>query len=120
MSGERYNLLYTVSKPALGPTQPPIQWVRALLSRGCDPVHFLVPRIRICGAMLALSLFLHGVMLNFKNFSFIGSESKETSALISCCRTSVYLLYLSFRHYTNTVLLEVSYSLSITFRLADN
>jgi len=26
VSGERYNLLYTASKPALGPTQPPIQW----------------------------------------------------------------------------------------------
>jgi len=34
VSGEGYNLLYTASKPALGPTRPPIQWVRALLSRG--------------------------------------------------------------------------------------
>ena len=81
---------------------------------GCDPHHFLVPRIRICGAMLPLSMLLHGVVLNFRTFSFIGSESRETSALASSCRTSVYLLHLLFRHYTNTVLREVSHSLSTT------
>ena len=32
--GERYNLLCTASKPALGPIQSPIQRVRALLFRG--------------------------------------------------------------------------------------
>jgi hypothetical protein len=51
-------LLSTVSRPALGPTQPPIQWVQGALSLGvkrpgrqADHSPLLMPRSRLPGAI---------------------------------------------------------------------
>jgi hypothetical protein len=69
-AGTRDILLSTVSRPALEPTQPPIQGlvrdVRPGLKRlGHDSNHFrLEPRSRICGAVPHSSIPLHCVMLN--------------------------------------------------------
>jgi hypothetical protein len=53
-------LFTTVSRKALGPTQPPIQWVPGALSRGVKlTTHLhLVPRSRMRGAIPPLPLYV--------------------------------------------------------------
>jgi hypothetical protein len=73
-------LLITVSKLALGPTQPPIQWVLEALSLGVkQPGHeadhspLLVPRSRMCGAVppLAQYIFTEWCLVKHRdNFTF--------------------------------------------------
>jgi hypothetical protein len=64
-------LLTTMSTLALGPTQPPIQWVHVPLSLAVKQlgvklaVHpHLVPRLRKCGAIPPLPNTSYGVVLN--------------------------------------------------------
>jgi hypothetical protein len=64
-------LLTTVSRTALGPTQPPIQWVTGFLSLGLNGrgvkliIHLhLLPRSRMRGAIPPLPIRLHGVVLS--------------------------------------------------------
>jgi len=55
---------FSASRPALGPIQPPIQWVSRAISPGVkhpgyeDDLH-LVMRLRMCGAV-----YLHGKTLS--------------------------------------------------------
>jgi hypothetical protein len=65
-------LLFSIaSRPALGPAQPPIQWVlRALYpglkrpGREADHSPPCSAKVRNTGAIPPLSICLHGVMLN--------------------------------------------------------
>jgi hypothetical protein len=60
------------SRPTLGSTQPPIQWVPGALSSGVKAsggvkltAHLqLVPRSSKCGSIYPLPIRLHGVVLN--------------------------------------------------------
>jgi hypothetical protein len=80
-AGLGISLYTTASGTALGPTQPPIQWVPGTLSLGVKrpgvklTTHLhLVPRLKISGAIHPLTLRLHGVVLSLKkhrdNFTF--------------------------------------------------
>jgi hypothetical protein len=66
--GSEFSML---SRPILGPTQPPIQWVPGVLSPGQSgrveklTTHLqLVPRSRTFGSIYPFSMRLHGVVLN--------------------------------------------------------
>jgi hypothetical protein len=65
--GQGFPLFATVSIPALGPTQTPIQWVPGSLfpEWGVKLTnHFhLAPRLRMRGVMPPLPIRLHGVVL---------------------------------------------------------
>jgi hypothetical protein len=56
-SRDKNSLFPTASTPALGPTQPPIQWVQGDLSRGVKLTTQLqlVPRSGKCGSVHPLS-----------------------------------------------------------------
>jgi hypothetical protein len=66
-------LFTTTSRPALGPTQPPIQWALSALSPGVKllscrcmklttHLHHLALRSIMCGAIPPLPIHLHGVV----------------------------------------------------------
>jgi hypothetical protein len=72
---------YTASRPALRPTQPPIQWVPVVLSpevkrpeSEADHSPHLVPRSRMCGAIPPPSKCVPGVVLSSPQgqFAFTG------------------------------------------------
>jgi hypothetical protein len=76
----------SVSRPALGPTQPPVQWVPAVLSRrktrpGLDADHspHLVPKSRMSRSYTPLppsaTMACSGTALPFISFRFEGSDS---------------------------------------------
>jgi hypothetical protein len=57
------SLFATAFRPALGTTQPPVQWVGRASSPGREANLHLIPRLRICGAIPPLEC-LHGVGLS--------------------------------------------------------
>jgi hypothetical protein len=69
--GHEIVLYSTAPRPALGPTQPPIQWIQGALSSeirrhrrvACHWPPFSA-EVKIGGAISSLSIFLHGVVLN--------------------------------------------------------
>jgi hypothetical protein len=102
--GLRIFLFTAVSRPALGPTQPPIQWVSRALSKGVKrPVHeadhsppssakvknawsyISTPPIRLCGAQLRhrdnFTIYLYERRNMFLTLSVVKLYEKETGAL---------------------------------------
>jgi hypothetical protein len=73
-AGKGFFLSATSSRPALGPTQPPVQWVLEALSPGIKLTTHLniVPRLRICGAVPPFShVFMAWCLVKHRdNFTF--------------------------------------------------
>jgi hypothetical protein len=72
-AGEEIFLYSTASRPAVGPTQPHIQWVPGALSPGVKQrevtltTYFhLVPRLRVVELYLHSPIYLHGILLIIK------------------------------------------------------
>jgi hypothetical protein len=67
-AGAKYSFFSTASKPTLGPTRSPIQWLFLRDWSGCSVkltlCYYLVPRLRMRGAISPFSICHHGVMLN--------------------------------------------------------
>jgi hypothetical protein len=89
--GERILPLASVSIPALGPTQPPVQWVPGVLSPGLK-----------CGRGETLSTHPHLVPRSRMSRSYISSPPR---AFVACRATALALAYTTYsRSYTSSPL----------------
>jgi len=58
--GEEFFLFVTVSRPALGPMLPPLQWIPGVMELGHEADH---STLRIHGAILHSPIHIHGRIL---------------------------------------------------------
>jgi hypothetical protein len=117
------------SRPALGSTQPPIQWVPGVKRPGREADHSLlqlVPRSRKCGSIHTLPISLHGVVLNSLStgttllnivaclYDFRrGVRPLFLTGLESNSRLSVHNSYLILFAVITDLILDINYDISL-------